>query len=228
MRDEQAPDSVPEELEERLRGSVCGSMKPVKPLPATKVLAARFVAALGLLAAALIAFSGLGGFENMSAAQALSVSAVLGVAALFFSVSLSWQMIPGACQKAPAHLLLFVFGAGFFVAVGLMFPWERPTQLFVGGWACTYHGLVLSLPVAGLLLFLAARGAPLSYGTLGASLGATSGLLALTVLQFSCRNQHAGHLILWHGGVVLICLAVGYGFGRIAESLASRRGGRFE
>ena len=58
---------------------------------------------------------------------------------------------------------------------------------------------------------------------LGASLGAVSGLLGLTVLQFSCDNQHAGHLILWHGAVVVISVASGYLFGRLAQFIAIRR-----
>ena len=68
-----------------------------------------------------------------------------------------------------------------------------------------------------ILLALALRGAPLSGHTLGGCLGATAGLLSLTVLQFSCGNQHAGHIILWHGSVVALCSVAGYLLGRLVE-----------
>jgi hypothetical protein len=228
MHEDRTGDSVPADLEERLRGRLCASLRPVRPLPPGWILAVCFAGVFGFLTALFLAYSGWAGVGNMSLTQALVVGAVLSFSAIFLSISLSWQMIPGTFQKVPAPALIGVFGAGFFAVVGTLFTWESPVELLGAGWGCTLHGLYVAIPVAGLLLLLASRGAPLSYSMLGSSLGATSGVLAVTVLQFSCPNQHAGHLLLWHGGVVLICVMAGYIFGRIAESVSARRTGQYD
>src|SRR5258708_38829693 len=41
------------------------------------------------------------------------------------------------------------------------------------------------------------------------TLGAIAGLLGLTVLQFRCLYQNAGHLLVWHGGVLVLSIATG-------------------
>ena len=81
--------------------------------------------------------------------------------------------------------------------------------------------------MGAVLALLVVRGAPLSCGVLGASLGAISGLLAVTVLQFSCSDQHAGHILLWHGAVLLISVCAGYLLGRLGGYITRRRIGVF-
>ena len=53
------------------------------------------------------------------------------------------------------------------------------------------------------------RGAPLAVGTLGATIGAAAGLLGVTVLQFRCPLQEAPHLLVWHGGVLVLATVAG-------------------
>lgn len=227
LRDGAPGDEPSPELTERIRNPLCAAMRPVKPLPSGRVLAARFLGVFSLLAILLVAATGAGGLANMSMLQFLVIGAVLGAAAVFLSVSLSWQMVPGRGHRIPAPLLIGVFAAGFLVVIASMFAWEDSSEMLSMGWGCTSMGLIVAAPVGALMLWLASRGAPLSLGMLGASLGATSGLLGLTVLQFHCPNQHAGHLLIWHGGVVAICVGAGYLLGRIAERVAARRAGGY-
>jgi len=210
---------------EQVATRLCSSLKPVKPLPPTRVLATRFVCIFLALAALLLLYVGVRGMRDMSPPQLLIVGGILGFAAVFLSVSLSWQIVPGQGQRIPVPMLIAAFLGGFALVVAALFPWEGGAQLLSAGWSCTTHGLAMALPMGIILLYLASRGAPLSYETLGASLGAVSGLLGLTVLQFSCDNQHAGHLILWHGSVVVICVVTGYLFGRLAHYIAIRHSG---
>jgi hypothetical protein len=221
-------DSGPSGVEVNVSERISANLKPVKPLPPTSVLAGRFVGVFALLVVLLIVLLGASGPENMSLPQLLVIAAVLGASAIFLSLSLSWQMVPGKHQRIPAPLLIGAFALGFVIVVATMFPWENVADLFGLGWGCTRAGLLMAIPAAAVLTFLATRGAPLSFGLLGACLGATSGLLALTVLQLHCDNQHAGHLLLWHGGVVLLCTTGGYALGRIAELVAARRPGSFD
>jgi hypothetical protein len=77
----------------------------------------------------------------------------------------------------------------------------------------------MAVPSALLFGLLVRRGAPLGAGTLGGTLGAVAGLLAITVLQFTCDTQDAVHLLVWHGAVLGLCALTGFLIGRAAGSL---------
>jgi len=217
------PVELPNGVQELISRKLKESLQPVKPLPSAGRLAARFAGTFGLFTAALVAYFGPGGAAQMSVVQLVVVTAVLLTAAVLLAASLSWQMTPGSLHRIPLSWLVGAFVSGFTLVVAVLFPWERASQILSGGWACTYHGVLIAVPPGAAMLYLAARGAPLSYRTLGATVGAAAGLLSLTVLQFSCENQHAGHLLLWHGAVLALSTAAGYLAGWAAEQLALRR-----
>ena len=212
------------ELAERIHAQLKQDLNPVKPLPSSAVLAGRFFLILMVLGGLLTVWLGGGGIENMTSLQLLLVACILSAGALLLAVSLSWQMVPGKYQRIPPPVLIGAFAAGFLVVVAGMFPWNAADVLRTG-WGCTRIGLMMAVPVGVALLYLAMRGAPLSYPTLGASLGAAAGLLGLTVLQFSCHNQEASHILVQHGAVVLLCIGVGYLLGRLAEFFTARARG---
>ena len=218
----ETPPELPNGVSNRISAEVKKSLTPVKPLPSTGRLAARFVGIFGVLVAVLVAFFGPGGAERMSRVQFAGVVVLLLAAAGLLAVFLSWQIIPGSLRRIPFSWLLGAFAAGFITVVALLFPWERIPEMLVAGWVCTYHGALIALPVGAVTLILALRGAPLSDRALGATVGAVAGLLSLTVLQFTCENQHAGHLLLWHGGVLVLSLAAGYAAGWAAEQVKLR------
>ena len=80
------------------------------------------------------------------------------------------------------------------------------------------------MPAALVFAFLARRGARLSLGMLGGTLGAIAGLLGVTVLQFTCALQDIGHLLVWHGGVLVISTLAGALIGQSVSSLGARLG----
>jgi hypothetical protein len=53
------------------------------------------------------------------------------------------------------------------------------------------------------------KAVPLSAGTFGGTLAAIAGLVGLTVLQFRCIYQNTAHLMVWHGGVLILSIAAG-------------------
>ena len=69
--------------------------------------------------------------------------------------------------------------------------------------------MLAALPAAALFWLIARRGAPLSFGTLGGTLGGIAGLLGATILQFTCSRQDAAHLLVWHGGVLAASITAG-------------------
>jgi hypothetical protein len=215
-------------LDGRIGQGISKSLRPVRPLPPTGVLAATFVGLFVVMVGGLLAFLGPGGMGQMSGSQLGAVSALLVAVMALLSLSLSWQMTPGRYQRAPVAWIVGAFAVGLVLVTGLMFPWENASEIFSAGWGCTIEGTLVALPTGLVLLLLVSRGTPISYPALGVSVGATSSLFSLTVLQFVCRHQQAGHLMVWHGGVVVICVAVGYLLGRIVEQLLARRVRRFE
>jgi hypothetical protein len=62
---------------------------------------------------------------------------------------------------------------------------------------------------------------------MGATLGATAGLLGVTVLQVKCPHQEALHLLVWHGSVLAIATGAGLLTGWLAQR-SSRRAARRE
>lgn len=55
----------------------------------------------------------------------------------------------------------------------------------------------------------ACRGWVVARAAIGASVGALAGLLAASVLQFTRDRQDAGHLLVWHGGILLASIVLG-------------------
>jgi hypothetical protein len=58
---------------------------------------------------------------------------------------------------------------------------------------------------------------------LGATLGAIAGFLGAFVLQFHCNIQDAGHLLVWHGGILIISIGLGILAAGAVERLGNRR-----
>ena len=203
-----APELSPD-LHRRISGALATSLQPVKPLPAARVLAWQFAATFLLFAAALIATMGVTGFRTLEAWQALGILTILAVGVAFLPLVLAWQIVPGSQQRIPARLVWACFGVGFLTGAALLFPWRGAEAFVSRGWPCLLAGSAVAIPGGILFWLLSRRGVPLSAGTFGGTLGAIAGLLGLTVLQFRCIYQNAAHLLVWHGGVLVLSITAG-------------------
>lgn len=203
----------------RIARSLTSSLQPISPLEPPRATVSRL---LILLVVAALVFSGIlgtAGFERMHFAQILSMSVLLTAGAFLFSISLSWQIRPGSYQRFPAAALLATFGIGVLAGVSLFFPWRAAGRFLAQGLPCLIAGIIMATAAAMLLWLVVRRGAPLSIPTLGATLGATAGLLALTVLQVQCPYQEASHLLVFHGGVLALSTIAGWTIGHAARLL---------
>jgi hypothetical protein len=169
-----------------------------------------------LLTAALASMMKLVGIDAMSLRQLAGVSAILALGAVLLSRSIAWQMTPGSRQRIPAWYAVAILGAGLLAGIVFLFPWKMPEAFLARGLHCLRVGLALAIPAAVLFWLLARRGAPLDLTTLGATLGAIAGLLSVTMLQFTCDLQNIGHLLVWHGGVLVISTLLGAVIGQSA------------
>jgi predicted anti-sigma-YlaC factor YlaD len=206
--------AVSPELQRRILENAKRSLQPVSPLRSTAVRAAQLLIVFVLLAAAVTSMRKILGIEAMSPGQLAGSSAVLALGVVLLSRSLAWQMIPGSMQRIPAWTAVAILGAALLVGTVVLFPWQTPEAFVERGWRCLRTGLTLSVPTAVLFWQLVRRGAFLNFTTLGASLGAIAGLLSVTVLQFTCNMQEIAHLLVWHGGVLVIATIAGALIGR--------------
>ena len=219
---ELAPSSeLSPELHRTISGALTASLQPVKPMPAARVLTGQFASIFLVFAAALIAMMGVTGFRTLHAWQALGIVAILAVGVSLFSLTLAWQIRPGSLQKIPAKLSWAYFGVGFLTGAALLFPWRGAEAFVSRGWPCLLTGSAVAIPGGVLFWLLTRRGVPLSAGAFGGTLGAIAGLLGLTVLQFHCLYQNAAHLLVWHGGILVLSITTG-----LLVALAIERNGR--
>ncbi len=192
----------------RIRRMVVASLEPVSPLPSTRALAIRFLIAFGLFGLPIVGVLGFAGFQRMGLIQLIGVTAILALGAAVLSYSLAWEMIPGSLKRFSPWAAVLVLATGFAACIGILFPWGAPKAL-VQGWRCSVMGAGIAAPAAVLFWLLVRRGTPLSRETIGCVLGGFVGLFAVTVMQFSCSRQEAGHLLVWHGGVLLATTLTG-------------------
>ena len=196
------------ELTRRIQSTLMASLRPVKPLPSDGVSASRFFGVFVAAALILAGVMGFSGVHKMSLAEALGIAAILVAGAALFSISLAWQMVPGSLERIPSKVVSVIAVLGFLAGVAFLFPWHG-SEPFIEGWPCLLRGMAVAVPGAILLWLLIRRGAPLSATRMGATLGAVAGLLGFTVLQFQCIHQYALHLLVWHGGVVVLSAGAG-------------------
>jgi hypothetical protein len=211
-----APELSPD-LRRKLSGALGASLRGVKPLPAARILTVQFVLVFVVFAAALIATMGVAGFRMLQAWQALGIVAILVVGVSLLSLVLAWQVRPGSLQKISATLSWTSYGIGFLTGVALLFPWRESQAFASQGWPCLLIGSAVALPGGILFWLLTRRGVPLLAVTFGGTVGAISGLLGVTVLQFRCIHQDAAHVIVWHGGVLLLSIVAGILIARVLE-----------
>lgn len=198
----------PAELE-RIARPLLTSLRPVKLLPSPRVLITQIIVIFTVFSTALVAVMGTAGIARASALQVVGIGALVAAGVYLFSAMLARQMRPGSYQAVPAHTVLATFGLGLLTAMGVLFPWGEPPRFAAQGLPCLLGGVGIAVPAAALLWLIVRRGAVLSVITLGATLGATAGLLGVTVLQVKCPHQEALHLLVWHGSVLLIATGVG-------------------
>ena len=90
-----------------------------------------------------------------------------------------------------------------------------------GSWktvlACLKNGLTYAIPGGLLFWLLVRRGAILFPKLIGAAVGGLAGLIGLSVLEMNCPNLDVYHILVWHGGVVVISSAAGALLGATVE-----------
>ena len=194
-------------------------LKPIRPLPPPRIL---------LLASAIVFLSvvvvgalllGTTGWHVLNMLQRTAVFVTLAVSAVLLANSMVRQMVPGSKHAfAPATLPIAILIALMLVIVAT-FRSQRESAFILGGLACMKNGLLFSVPAAFLLWLILRRGVLLLPKLIGAAAGGLAGLSGLSVLEVNCPNLNVLHILVWHGGVVVISSLGGALVGAAVESI---------
>lgn len=208
---------------EKIQAQLKASLKPVSPQSPPRVLAAQFLIVFFLFASPAIGMLGAAGLHEMRWIQLIGIGSVLVFGAALLSLSLAWQMTPGSLHRVPARVAVPALMAGFLVGIAILFPWHAPEAFLVRGWSCLKAGLLMAIPAALLFWMLVRRGHAMATGALGGTLGAIAGLLGASVLQLTCARQDASHLLVWHGGVLVISIGLGMLIAHVVRNISGSR-----
>jgi hypothetical protein len=133
------------------------------------------------------------------------------------------QMVPGSKYAlAPAALPAGIVTA-LLILFAVTFRSQADPAFVENGVACLKNGLTYSIPGAFLFWLLVRRGAILFPKLIGAAAGGLAGLIGLGVLEINCPNLDVYHILVWHGGVVVISSVAGALLGALVESIERSR-----
>lgn len=198
----QARHDVEPALLQRVAGSIKSSMRPVRPLPPTWVLASELILICAAVALAGAARAGFYGIEKMSVLERSLIFPVLGILGWVVAAEFVSEMIPGSRRRiAPGALL----GIGSLALLGLfavLFRDYRTNDFVSAGIVCLMTGLLHAGPTGLVSWWLLRRGFAVNSVAAGLGGGTLAGLAGVTMLELHCANFQALHVLLWHTAVV--------------------------
>lgn len=205
----QARHDVEPAVLERVAASIKGSMRPVRPLPPTWVLAGGLILLCATVALAGAARAGFYGIEKLSVLERALIFPALGIFLWLAATTLASEMIPGSRRRvAPGALL----GFGCLALLGLfaaLFHDYRTDHFVSAGIACLLTGLLHAIPTGLVSWWLLRRGFAVNSVAAGLAGGTLAGLAGVMMLELHCANFQALHVLLWHTAVVPVSGAAG-------------------
>lgn len=212
-------EALPEsEVSSEVKGSIVNALladlKPVRPQPPALQLVATVLLILVGMIAAMAVLLGTEGLRLMTPWQKVVLGAVGLCGAALLSYGLVTLMHPSSQRPRLALAGMAVIVAGFSIAVASLFPWPAPQRFVMGGLRCFGAVLALTAPTMALLYVVMRRGYVLNAPLAGSTAAALAVLCAATVIQMFCPDQTAAHLLMWHGGGVLLAIGAGNLVGR--------------
>lgn len=205
-------------LLKRVADSIQPSMRQVRPLPRTWVLAGVLMLICAGVALAGAGRAGFYGFERMSLLERALIFLTLGVLSCVAGMEFVNEMIPGSRRRISAGGLLGLASVVLVVVFALLFH-DYHTERFVSlGFVCLITGVLHAIP-AGLLSWLVLRrGFAVNSVSAGAVAGTLAGLAGLGVLELHCKNFQAMHILVWHTAVLVVTAALGALVGKTVRS----------
>jgi hypothetical protein len=203
-----APEVEPALLK-RIADSINSSLRPVRPLPPTWVLAGALALICAAVAAAAAARAGFYGIEKMGLWERVLIFSTLGILVWVAGKEFVGQLIPGSRRHLTVGTFLTIGIAALLGVFALLFHDYRTDHFIASGIACLLTGLLLAIPAAFLSWLLLRRGFAVNTVAAGLVGGALAGLCGVTMLELHCANFQAAHVLVWHTAVVPVSAAAG-------------------
>jgi hypothetical protein len=210
-------------LLKRIADSLNSSLRPVRPLPPTWVLAVGLALICATVAAAAAARAGFFGIAKLSLWERLEIFSTLGILVWLAGTEFVSQLIPASRQRFSAGTLLAICSALLLGVFALVFRDYHTDHFIAAGVACLVTGVLLAIPAAVLSWALLRRGFAINPVAAGLVGGALAGLCGVTMLELHCANFQALHVLVWHTAVVPVSAAVGALVGSMLRGRSARR-----
>ena len=208
-----------ESLLRRIQAGILDDLKPIRPLAPSRILL--FGCAIIFLSVVAVGalLLGMNGWGALSLVQRIVVFGTLAASAVLLAISMVRQMVPGSKHIfAPAVFLVGILVV-LMMVIAAMFRSQQESAFLASGVMCMKNGLTYSMPAAFLLWLILRRGAILFPKLIGAVAGGLAGLAGLSVLEVNCPDLNVFHILVWHGGVVVIGSLGGALVGAAVESI---------
>jgi hypothetical protein len=205
----ESPHSVEPALLQRIASSLAGSLRPVRPLPRTWILAFGLVLIGASVALAGALRAGFNGFAKMDLLERAVIFPMLLVVAYAAATEFVNSMIPGSRRRMTSGSLLVIASLILVSVFGLLFHDYHTERFFSVGIICLVTGVLHAIPVGLLSWLLLRRGFAVNVVAAGLICGALAGLAGVAVLELHCPNFEAFHILVWHTAVVPVSAVLG-------------------
>jgi len=196
-------------LLQRVQESIKPSWRPVRPLPATWILALGLLLVCAAVAPAGAARAGFYGIEKMDVLERALIFSVLGITAWVGATEFVNQMIPGSRRRLSPELLLATASVMLLSTFALLFRDYQTDHFVSAGIVCLLTGVLHAVPAALLSWLVLRRGFAVNPVSAGLVAGTLGGLAGVGVLELHCANFQAAHVLVWHTAVIPLSAAVG-------------------
>jgi hypothetical protein len=205
----------------RITAGILEDLKPIRPLAPFRILLFGCAFIFASVVAVGVLLLGMNGWGALSVVQRIAVFLTLAASAALLGISMVRHMSPGSKHIFAPALLLAAIPVALMVVIAASFRAQWEPAFLASGVVCMKNGLAYSMPAACLLGLILRRGAILDPKLIGAVAGGFAGLAGLSVLEINCPNLNTFHILVWHGGVVVISSVGGALLGGAAEFRAS-------
>jgi hypothetical protein len=204
-----APHNLKPEMLQRLADSIKPSLRPVRPVPPTWVMAAGLVLVCAAVSLAGASRAGFFGFAKMDLPERLLIFPVLVVLAWFTASEFVHAMIPGSLRRISPGALLGFVSAALLAVFAFLFRDYQTDHFFSIGIVCLLTGFLYAIPAALLGWLTIRRGFAVNSVFAGLVAGVLGGLAGVGMLELHCPNFQAAHVLVWHTAVVPLSAAAG-------------------
>jgi hypothetical protein len=204
-----APDPVDPSLVKSVSDSLQSSLKPVRPLASTWLLATAAVTLAAAVAVAGAAHAGFLGFEKLSVIERGLIFVTLGALLWLAAAEFVNQMIPGSRHRITPRPLIWTCIIALAAVFAILFRDYQTTHFLSAGIVCLATGFLHAIPVGLLSWLLLRRGFAVDRVAAGFSAGLLGGLAGVVMLELHCPNFEAFHILVWHTAVAPVSAAAG-------------------